>query len=232
MNISLYSDIFKMSISLKTKSQETDINHVIKKLAFILRLNEYDISISPISEDKSFALLQHKFSKKITMLPDTNLYKLVYFNLTTYSGNFFAHEKNTREIRCIAKLVKETPKGYIIKFQEGHMINWGRGPTLSSFYAFLGKENKNIYPIENKSIFFQDIAKEYILEYDNQFSDYDFKYNSIEEEVCQICLDKKSTIYGYCEHPHLISCEDCIKKLVKCPTCYEELVYCQPVIYV
>ena len=170
---------------------------------------------------------------KFSNFDSYNHYQLITFKMYIYRRNenvnkdlhSLDHWKNTEkvQINCIAKVIKETEKNYIIKLPKPYHINWGRGPILPSYYALLQKEPKYIFPIELYNRF-EEVVVKFVKEFDNEFNGFEFPWCSSQKDKCCICLENTSNVYGYCDETHLVSCENCISKITKCPICYSKII--------
>jgi len=205
------------------------LNTVYNKISSYTGLN--DLSLTKTVGNYFIAISKSIFNKSNKHETDT----YCALNVTKHSGDILARKHTTKEICCIALLVKRfNDNVMIIKLLKPIQANWRRGPTCPSKYLFIDKKNKcveSIYIGKQTYDEFETKVKNNEIIMPDSLSESEFKYTSIDHAICAICLVNEVNIHIHCPSQHGVVCSGCATLIDKCPICDKKIKAVSNLIY-
>lgn len=187
-------------------------NGRVLKLGDVLKSGDYFYVINAV-EQARLTLLQSVAKQKDTIIPDAKPYELGAANIGVYLNREHKFEQT------LFKIMKRVEHLVLIKLLHPRQINWGRGPTFPSIYAWLDTSKKLISPVYINSI--DTELLDAFPEYNNNCQ---FKYESLEISTCCVCLENTANTSTHCKTPHVVVCNNCVTKLKQCPICKNNIL--------
>jgi len=174
-------------------------------------------NISIIDDDQQERL---RLLRTISEMPDVKIPDAKKYNMGIFNMKIYEYKKSPRYELTLFKIIKTENNNMLIKLLHPRQINWGRGPTCRSIYAWINTETKKINPI-----YLSSLEMEFLNAFPhNNDEDYYGEYSSLDINKCCVCLENDAIVYLYCKTPHLSVCDNCSKMINKCPICREEFI--------
>ena len=174
-------------------------------------------NIGIIDDDEQRRL---RLLRTISEMPDVEIPDAKQYNMGIFNMKIYECKKSPRFELTLFKIIKNEDNNMLIKLLHPRQINWGRGPTCRSIYAWINTKTKKINPI-----YLSSLEMEFLNAFPhNNDENYYGEYTSLDINKCCVCLENDANVYLYCKTPHLSVCCDCSKLINKCPICRDKFI--------